>query len=193
MILGVYHCVMRTGFIIFVLSLTLSDSTSAPQVEKSGANQAVLEPVRVKTSWLFGDTYLIYTRPNTRQKLSVDPLADLTPSQLAILEKLNRVTANRLERQKTLVVPEAWSDDELTYSPFPKRYDWAADQYACRLIQSQVALAWPSQLGRSGVVFGVVLQLRSVARDCLSQVLVARARRQPWMRADARTRRLLAV
>lgn len=51
-----------------------------------------------------------------------DRLAQLTPSQRAILEKLNRADLAHLGRLDRLVVPAIWSDDELRYSPFPLSY-----------------------------------------------------------------------
>jgi hypothetical protein len=43
--------------------------------------------------------------------------------QLALLEKLNRADRGHLEQLQEVVVPESWSDDELTYSVLPQRYD----------------------------------------------------------------------
>jgi hypothetical protein len=43
--------------------------------------------------------------------------------QLALLEKLNRADRAHLERLSHLVVPVAWSTDELVYSPLPTRYE----------------------------------------------------------------------
>jgi len=52
--------------------------------------------------------------------------ARFTTSQLAILEKLNRTDVVRLRRLEQLVVPLAWHDDGLQYSPFPLWYAAAA-------------------------------------------------------------------
>ncbi len=50
------------------------------------------------------------------------PLArTFTPSQLALLEKLNRAEIAHLTRLQTLVVPASW-EDELAYSVLPARY-----------------------------------------------------------------------
>jgi hypothetical protein len=45
-----------------------------------------------------------------------------TPAQLVLLEKLNRADVNHLDRLASLVVPDVWLDDELAYSPMPRRY-----------------------------------------------------------------------
>jgi L,D-transpeptidase catalytic domain len=42
--------------------------------------------------------------------------------QLALLEKLNRADVGHLEQLPALVVPEPWSEDELSYSVLPMRY-----------------------------------------------------------------------
>ena len=43
-------------------------------------------------------------------------------SQLALLEKLNRADVEHLEQLREVVVPESWSEDELSYSVLPTRY-----------------------------------------------------------------------
>lgn len=43
-------------------------------------------------------------------------------SQLALLEKLNRADLGHLEPLREIVVPEAWSEDELSYSVLPTRF-----------------------------------------------------------------------
>jgi hypothetical protein len=48
-------------------------------------------------------------------------LEPFTPRQRAILEKLNRADIRHLPRLRELVVPLSWPDDELAYSPFPRR------------------------------------------------------------------------
>jgi hypothetical protein len=45
-----------------------------------------------------------------------------TPAQLVLLQKLNRTDLNYLHRLPALVVPDVWLDDELTYSPMPRRF-----------------------------------------------------------------------
>ena len=45
-----------------------------------------------------------------------------TPAQLVLLQKLNRADLNHLHRLPALVVPDAWLEDELAYSPMPRRY-----------------------------------------------------------------------
>lgn len=51
-----------------------------------------------------------------------------TPPQIALLEKLNRRDVEHLVRLEQMVVPEAWLDDELAYSPFPALWPWAESQ-----------------------------------------------------------------
>jgi lipoprotein-anchoring transpeptidase ErfK/SrfK len=68
-------------------------------------------------------------------------LEALAPDQLAVLEKLNRVDASRLRRLNRLIVPAAWADDELAYSPFPQDYPWAASK-AQMMVVDQAAQAF---------------------------------------------------
>ena len=51
---------------------------------------------------------------------------EFTPAQLALLEKLNRRDVEHLARLKEMIVPSAWLDDELLYSPLPAEWPWAA-------------------------------------------------------------------
>ena len=64
-----------------------------------------------------------------------------TVSQLAVLEKLNRADAAHLGRLDSLVVPSAWYDDELQYSPFPLSYP-AASRLPKLLLVDQAAQAF---------------------------------------------------
>jgi hypothetical protein len=50
--------------------------------------------------------------------------AKFKPSELAVLEKLNRADVKHLSRLETLVIPTEWRD-EFDYSPFPAEYDAA--------------------------------------------------------------------
>ena len=59
-----------------------------------------------------------------------------TSSQIQLLEKLNRADAKHLSRLSQLAAPEIWVSDELSYSPLPAEYDWAAP-YAKALIVHQ--------------------------------------------------------
>jgi hypothetical protein len=45
-----------------------------------------------------------------------------TADQLVVLQKLNRADLNHLDRLRALVVPDVWVDDELAYSPMPRRF-----------------------------------------------------------------------
>jgi hypothetical protein len=45
-----------------------------------------------------------------------------TPAQLVLLQKINRADLDHLHRLPALVVPDAWLDDELAYSPMPRQY-----------------------------------------------------------------------
>jgi hypothetical protein len=71
--------------------------------------------------------YVIHDR-SAVEKTATSPLDALTPEQLAVLEKLNRVDAPRLKRLKTVVMPAAWMDNENAYSPFPQEWAWAVDK-----------------------------------------------------------------
>lgn len=46
--------------------------------------------------------------------------------QMALLEKLNRADLGHLEQLLEVVVPNSWSEGELTYSPLPERYQPSA-------------------------------------------------------------------
>jgi hypothetical protein len=55
--------------------------------------------------------------------------ARFIPGQLAILELLNRADIRHLPALPALVVPAAWYDDALLYSPFPMRSDgWLGER-----------------------------------------------------------------
>jgi len=45
-----------------------------------------------------------------------------TADQLVVLQKLNRADLDHLDRLPSLVVPDVWVDDELAYSPMPRRF-----------------------------------------------------------------------
>jgi lipoprotein-anchoring transpeptidase ErfK/SrfK len=51
---------------------------------------------------------------------------DFMPARLALLEKINRRDVEHLARLKEMIVPDAWLDDELAYSPLPAEWPWAA-------------------------------------------------------------------
>jgi lipoprotein-anchoring transpeptidase ErfK/SrfK len=68
-----------------------------------------------------GEQYRVEARAETGEIGS-----RFTPSQIAVLEKLNRADALRLDRLPLLVVPEVWLDDERAYSPLPLTYAAAA-------------------------------------------------------------------
>lgn len=55
-----------------------------------------------------------------------DLLDRFTDPQLAVLEKINRVDRNRLERLPVLVIPLRWVSDERAYSPSPTSFKSAA-------------------------------------------------------------------
>lgn len=73
-------------------------------------------------------------RPGTAVDYRIERLAEtgrdlsgrFTGTQLALLEKLNRADAVHLRRLELLIVPLVWDEDELQYSPFPRRYPAAA-------------------------------------------------------------------
>jgi hypothetical protein len=47
-------------------------------------------------------------------------------AQLVLLQKLNRVDLDHLAQLGSIVVPDRWVADELTYSSLPVSYGWAA-------------------------------------------------------------------
>jgi hypothetical protein len=58
----------------------------------------------------------------TRDAVGQDLRDRFTPAQLVLLQKLNRADLDHLPRLPALVVPDVWVDDELAYSPMPRRY-----------------------------------------------------------------------
>ena len=62
------------------------------------------------------------------QAVSDDPeqlRCQFTPTQVAILEKLNRADAKNLTKMGSIVVPDRWDFRELDYSPMPGASTWA--------------------------------------------------------------------
>jgi hypothetical protein len=49
-----------------------------------------------------------------------------SPAQLVLLQKLNRTDLDHIDRLASLVIPDVWVDDELAYSPMPRRYPRAS-------------------------------------------------------------------
>jgi hypothetical protein len=84
--------------------------------------------------------YVIHNRADV-EKTAASPLDALTPEQIAVVEKLNRVNASRLKRLATVVIPATWLDDENAYSPFPQEWAWAAD-HPKAIVVDQVAQAF---------------------------------------------------
>jgi hypothetical protein len=80
--------------------------------------------------------YRIEPLPKTIAELS----KRLTPSQIDVLEMLNRRDREHLPRTDPpvpgLVVPADWSDDVLTYSPFPREWP-AASAHAKAIVVHQ--------------------------------------------------------
>jgi len=62
--------------------------------------------------------YRIETRADRSESLP----ERFNESQLALLEKLNRADVEHLEQLREIIVPESWSEDELSYSVLPMRY-----------------------------------------------------------------------
>jgi hypothetical protein len=75
-----------------------------------------LVAVQPATARAQGERYRIETdRTSTLQER-------FNKSQLALLEKLNRADLEHLEQLREVVVPESWSEDELSYSVLPMRF-----------------------------------------------------------------------
>ena len=68
-----------------------------------------------------GDTPLQF-RFETRRSGEASLIAGFSPSQLALLEKINRTDAAHLAEGTRLVVPDEWLLDERVYGPFPLDY-----------------------------------------------------------------------
>jgi hypothetical protein len=84
--------------------------------------------------------YVIHNRTGA-ENTAASPLDALTPEQIGVLEKLNRVNAARLKRLSTVVIPATWTEDENAYSPFPQEWLWAADKPKA-IVVDQVAQAF---------------------------------------------------
>jgi lipoprotein-anchoring transpeptidase ErfK/SrfK len=80
------------------------------------AGLTAVQPVSVRAQWQAG--YRIETGAGRSASLR----ERFNESQLALLEKLNRADGGHLAQLKELVVPDFWSDDELSYSVLPARY-----------------------------------------------------------------------
>jgi hypothetical protein len=63
--------------------------------------------------------YYLTTLTNGAKELQ----ARFNPTQLQILEKLNRCDLTALAQLTTIVAPESWFEDELRYSPLPLGYE----------------------------------------------------------------------
>ena len=57
-----------------------------------------------------------------------------SPSQLAILEKLNRTDIEHLVPLGEMIVPDRWDLRELDYSPLPQRSGWAVEHGKAMLV-----------------------------------------------------------
>jgi lipoprotein-anchoring transpeptidase ErfK/SrfK len=94
------------------------------------------QPAILVESQITDVDYVIHKRSRATPKAqkvasstaTLSPLDGLSPAQLGVLEKLNRVDAARLGRLDAIVAPAEWTDEELIYSPFPQDYAWAADK-----------------------------------------------------------------
>ncbi|OFW13985.1 MAG: hypothetical protein A3F70_08695 [Acidobacteria bacterium RIFCSPLOWO2_12_FULL_67_14] len=102
-------------------------------------------------------------RPGTTVRYHVERLADtardlsarFTAAQRSILEKLNRADLVHLPRLARLVVPSAWHEDDLTYSPFPVRYP-AATRLSKLLVVDQPSQAFAAYEEGRLVLWGPV-------------------------------------
>jgi hypothetical protein len=79
------------------------------------------------------------------------PLRDLAarfkPSELAVLEKLNRADVKHLSRLEQLVIPFEWRD-EADYSPFPAEYAAAAAEPKLLVVDQSAQAFAAYELGR---------------------------------------------
>jgi hypothetical protein len=69
---------------------------------------------------------LITYHVDARAALGDNLSARFDPTQLVVLQKLNRADLKHLDRLQVVVVPDTWIDDELAYSPLPRIYSAAA-------------------------------------------------------------------
>ena len=70
-------------------------------------------------------------------RISVRPIRErFTPSQIDVLERLNRVDRDHLDRLARIVVPDVWTGDVLSYSVLPRRYP-SAESLAKLLVVQQ--------------------------------------------------------
>jgi hypothetical protein len=82
---------------------------------------ALIAPAHAREARTGSLTYTIEGAPLTAEWLS-----RFTSEQVATLEILNRADVRSLSRLDAVVVPAEWYADVLRYSPFPRRYEWAA-------------------------------------------------------------------
>jgi hypothetical protein len=91
---------------VIALSAVSAEATIVDQAERAPANAIEYRLERVAD-------------------IGPDLKARFTPTQLELLEKLNRVDVTHMRRLEHVVVPSAWKD-ELEHSPFPRTYPAAA-------------------------------------------------------------------
>jgi len=68
--------------------------------------------------------------------------------QLALLQKLNRVDLVHLARLESIVVPDRWDAGDLTYSPLPLWYDWAAAMPKALVVHQPAQVFGAYEFGR---------------------------------------------
>lgn len=68
--------------------------------------------------------------------------------QLALLQKLNRVDLVHLARLGSIVVPDRWDADDLTYSPLPLSYGWATAMPKALVVHQPAQVFGAYEFGR---------------------------------------------
>lgn len=71
-----------------------------------------------------------------------------TPDQIQLLEKLNRRDLEHLVRLKEIVAPDEWREDELTYSPLPQEWSWAASSPKAIVVHQPAQVYGAYEAGR---------------------------------------------
>jgi hypothetical protein len=89
------------------------------------------------------------TRPGYRlEPYSPDRHKALAERELGILEKLNRRDRDHLVRLTEVVVPDAFVDDELAYSPLPTEWAWASGQAKALVVDQPMQVFGAYEHGR---------------------------------------------
>jgi hypothetical protein len=76
------------------------------------------------------------------------PSETFEDAQLALLEKLNRLSRPHLDQREELVVPDNWNLNELAYSPLPQFCEWALEHPKALVVSKDAQVFGAYEYGR---------------------------------------------